>query len=77
MGPFEWFLVTSVLSGLVAILVTYYVLDKEMARVESQILELEREVHKQNLDSIIDRIERDEPHSWDSQTSVSPRRGTR
>lgn len=74
MGPLEWFIVTSVLSGLVAILVTYWVLDREHHRVVERILELEREVYEQNLDTIIDRIERDQPHSREAQTHLPTRR---
>jgi hypothetical protein len=55
-------------------LVTYQVVDKELARTENRILELERELYQQNLDSVIYNIEREEPHSWDPQTSVPPRR---
>ena len=74
MGAIEWFLVTSVLSALVATLVTYAVIDREYQRVMRRILEIEREVYKQDLDSIIDRIEKESSDSWKAQTRLPTRR---
>jgi hypothetical protein len=74
MGAWEWLFLTVIASALIAIVVTYWVLDQELNRIHKRVLDVEREVHQKNLDSIIDRIERDAPHSSQAQTRVPPRR---
>lgn len=74
MGAWEWLFLTVIASALIAIVVTYWVLDQELNRIHKRVLDVEREVHQKNLDSIIDRIERDAPHSRQAQTRVPPRR---
>jgi hypothetical protein len=52
-------IVGMILAGVIGTLVGIWAAEREIELLDNRILDLERELHRNRLDSVIDRIERE------------------